>query len=125
MADLLEADAEAAAEHVDVVALLPRRLEEGRVGHEHRAGEVVRQRDARERAGLVGRRECASRDDAIDARVTGSRSADLVGELEVRGCAAGAPRRGAGALLGIEAAHHPALGPTARDAHLDAVTASR
>ena len=49
VADLLEADAEAAADDVDVVALLRGRLEERRVRHEHRAGEVVRESDARER----------------------------------------------------------------------------
>ena len=43
MADLLEARAEAVAEHLDVVALRARRAREGLVGHQHGRGEVVAQ----------------------------------------------------------------------------------
>ena len=50
MTDLLEARAEAVREELDVVALGAGCLEERLVGHEQRRGEVVRERDPRERA---------------------------------------------------------------------------
>src|ERR1700742_4605790 len=53
MTDGLEPDAEAATEPVHVVAELLRGLEEGRVGHQERAGKVVREPDARQRPRLV------------------------------------------------------------------------
>uniref|UniRef100_UPI00311E46C1 hypothetical protein n=1 Tax=Thauera sp. SDU_THAU2 TaxID=3136633 RepID=UPI00311E46C1 len=53
VADGLEADAEAPAEAVDVVAQLLRRGQEAAVGQHQCAGEVVGQADARQHPGLV------------------------------------------------------------------------
>ena len=53
VADLLEGDAEAVLEDVDVVARLLGRVAEQPVGHQHGAGEVVGERGAHERLGLL------------------------------------------------------------------------
>ena len=70
VADLLEARAEAVAQQLDVVALGARRLQERLVRHEHRGGEVVRERDAAERARLR-RREVRVVGQALDRRRAG------------------------------------------------------
>ncbi|MPL99021.1 hypothetical protein SDC9_45234 [bioreactor metagenome] len=49
----LEADAEAARQQLDVIALGLGRLDEGAIGQDQRAGEVIRQADAQQAARLV------------------------------------------------------------------------
>ena len=65
MANLFESDSKAASDDVDVVALVPARIEKRTVGHENGAGEVVRERHAGDRLGLFARQTTVA-DDSVD-----------------------------------------------------------
>ena len=80
VADLLEGNAEAALQDLDVVAGRLGRVAEQLVGHQHRGGEIVGERRAHQRVRLLAR-EAAFADDAVE-HVVIAEIGDLVRDLE-------------------------------------------
>jgi hypothetical protein len=85
---LLEAGAELAGQHLDIVAPLLHRAGEGGVGHQHRRRRIARQRAVGETAAIVGG-EAAVAQQRVDVAAQ-LQIDELLGELEV---AAGAVHR--------------------------------
>jgi hypothetical protein len=119
VADLLVAGAEAVAEEIDVVALLPRRLQEGGVGHEDGRGEVVGEQHPRQRPGRVAGQERVG-GVPIQRGLLG-RQPDLVGQVEVARSASQHLGEVEHPLLRVEAPDGVAHVGGALDLHLDAV----
>ena len=96
--DLLDAGAEQGAEPVDVVAVLLRRLEEGRVGHHDRAGGIIGEAHVEQAPGRrVGRR--GGLDHLLEQRPELDQG-ELVGEAE--GAAFGPEQRREQQPLAVE-----------------------
>ncbi len=108
MAHLFEADAEPSPHDVDVVALLPARLEKRSVREDDGAREVVGERYPRERSRLV-RREMAVGHDAVDLRPL-RQERDLVSELERARAGGQELAQREDLLLHVESPQNTALG---------------
>src|SRR5690348_15935790 len=81
MTDLLERRSEAVSEQLDVVTQRLGRFEERRVRHQHRAREIVRERDTREATGFVAGEDVVAHD-ALE-EVLADEQTNLIRELEV------------------------------------------
>ena len=117
VAHLLEAGPEAVAEQLNVVALRLHRLEEGLVGHQHRAGKVVREGDAAERARFV-RGQPGLGGEPVDGLAV-RQEADLVRQLKVAASAPQHFREPQDPALRVEAPERPLHLARLLDPHRD------
>src|SRR5262249_13905742 len=119
MTNLFEANPEAAADDVDVVALLAGSLEKWGVRHQHRTGEVIRQCHPSERPGLGGS-QVGIRNQSLENGALRKQS-NLMGELELP--TARRKKLGQGEQIGIrvEPPERSALRPPMGGPHLNAV----
>ena len=103
MADLLEARPEHVAQPLDVVAHRTRGGEKAAVGHEQRAGEIIGERDARDRR-RRGAAEGGGADDGVDLRRLFD-EADLMGDLKGAGLGVQAVAKGQYPADAVEPPH--------------------